>query len=489
MKKFITVLIAILLTSAFLQFQIASALISSDVVHSTVQVHTYDSHDDSLIWTGSGSGTIISEDGIILTNMHVISDEAGNISEYIELCYTISEFDAPICLEYASVLAYDIDFDLALLYPYYRYDADLDDYVILQEEDHYGYPPITFSTTLWDTEGLPLLADELSMMGYPGASLSENITLTNGVVTGFQSISTDFLYETIGLELLTAEDIEMAERIGDTLVFLIETDALINPGNSGGTAIDALDRFIGVPTYSSLLGESGQYGYITPVNIINMWLDSLVEDGTLSFNPNQFVYGDIQIAIEDAMFDDIDADTLNFDKQLFLDIDESHQNYLAIKHLKENKIINGYSDGTFLPEGEITRAELMKILALSTGTTIDVEKYNNCFPDVTDDWYAKYVCYAKDQGWVDGYDDGTFKPGNKVVKAEAIKMVLNTQGVVLDSVGTIKPFNDVELNVWYAPYVVTAKNLGVLEEDGILYKAGDNASRGGVSENIYRVIK
>ncbi|MFC1809960.1 S-layer homology domain-containing protein [Patescibacteria group bacterium] len=491
MKKFVSVLIA--LTLCFLQFPTTSAMVSNEVIYSTVQINTYNLYEDSLLWMGSGSGTIISEDGIILTNMHVLVDEELNFNDFIEICYTVSEFEAPICLEEAYVLAYDESFDLALIYPYYRYDPESDMFYELQEEDHYGYPPVTFSTTAWDIQDLPNLRDDLSIIGYPGASLSENITVTNGVVTGFQSISAETLYQEVGIENMTPEEQEIADMLGDTIVFAIETDALINPGNSGGTAIDALDRFIGIPTYVSIYGEAGQYGYIIPVHIINIWLDSLVEEGILNFNPNEYVYGETQSAIEDTIYSEISqtegTDITGFSKQLFLDLDESHPNYLAIKFLKENKIIGGYLDGTFLPEGEITRAELMKILVLSTGIQIDVEKYNNCFPDVLDDWYAKYVCYAKEQGWVQGYDDGTFKPGNKVVKAEAIKMVINTQGVILDQVGTIKPYNDVELNEWFAPYVVTAKNLGILEEEGILYKPGDNATRGGVSENIYRVIR
>lgn len=46
--------------------------------------------------------------------------------------------------------------------------------------------------------------------------------------------------------------------------------------------------------------------------------------------------------------------------------------------------------------------------------TEDENLYENCFEDVEDEWFAPYVCYAKEKGWVTGYPDGTFKPENNV---------------------------------------------------------------------------
>ncbi len=120
------------------------------------------------------------------------------------------------------------------------------------------------------------------------------------------------------------------------------------------------------------------------------------------------------------------------------------------------------------------------------GISPDDTQYSNCFPDVTTDWYAKYVCYAKEQGWIEGYDDGTFLPANEVNKVEAIKMLLEVFGIEThDPISTT--FSDVILGEWYAKYIVKAEELGLLEESGI-YSPASNITRGGVSENIYRLL-
>lgn len=163
-----------------------------------------------------------------------------------------------------------------------------------------------------------------------------------------------------------------------------------------------------------------------------------------------------------------------------------HQNETAISYLYDNGIVEGYPDGTFKPDNNLTRAELMKILVLGAGYDPDENEYNGCFPDVGTDWFARYVCFAYENGWVEGYEDGEFKPGNNVLKVEALKMLLEIFSVRLNYFPE-SPFEDVGLDQWYSTYVITAAGLNLLEEEGS-YNPGDLITRGGVSENIYRLI-
>jgi len=93
--------------------------------------------------------------------------------------------------------------------------------------------------------------------------------------------------------------------------------------------------------------------------------------------------------------------------------------------LQDQQVISGQANTGDLDLGStINRAELMKVLiSASTVTEPSPEVYNNCFPDVTNQWFAPYICYAYAKGYVDGYDDGNFYPAREVNHAEAMKMV------------------------------------------------------------------
>lgn len=173
---------------------------------------------------------------------------------------------------------------------------------------------------------------------------------------------------------------------------------------------------------------------------------------------------------------------------LFSDVPQSHSNYLAITYLKENNIIQGYSDGTFGPEKTINRAELMKILVTSQGQNPDPTLYKNCFPDVKEEWFAVYVCYAKEKGWVQGYPDGNFKPAQTVNKVEALKMIMESRNLDLPQIVDSLPFSDTSTTEWYAPYLALAHNLEILEEISGKFNPGGAIDRGSVSENMYRLI-
>lgn len=170
----------------------------------------------------------------------------------------------------------------------------------------------------------------------------------------------------------------------------------------------------------------------------------------------------------------------------FSDVDTSIRNYEAVQYLYEEGVFSGYSDGTFLPDNTVNRAELIKILVEGQDITPDETVYANCFNDVSSEWYAKYVCYAKEEGWVSGYLDGTFLPGQAVNKVEALKMLFLSQNIDLAEGGT--DFADVTEEDWFATYVKTAQELGVLEENGIYFNPASEKDRKGIAENLYRLL-
>ena len=84
--------------------------------------------------------------------------------------------------------------------------------------------------------------------------------------------------------------------------------------------------------------------------------------------------------------------------------------------LSELEIIEGYDDGSFRPDAEITRAEFVAMASRFFETEPDAE----CgFSDVkTDGWYYVVIASATEKGWLTGYSDGTFRPENKISRAE-----------------------------------------------------------------------
>ena len=99
----------------------------------------------------------------------------------------------------------------------------------------------------------------------------------------------------------------------------------------------------------------------------------------------------------------------------------------AVSTLCHMGVLGGYSDGTFRPNAPITRAEFAKIavsFAQANGSAV-----YSYFTDVkTTDWFAPYVTAAKDSGLIEGYSDGSFKPENRITRAEACTIVNRVLG-------------------------------------------------------------
>lgn len=181
--------------------------------------------------------------------------------------------------------------------------------------------------------------------------------------------------------------------------------------------------------------------------------------------------------------------SITLEEELFPDVPSDHPNYPAISYLVEIGVIEGYPDGTFKPDQTVNRAELLKILIEEIGVTPDEEVYQNCFPDVADDWYAKYVCYAKEQGWVEGYPDLYFRPANTVNKVEALKMLLKVMGYEVEEKGVSSlPYQDTWPAAWYAPYVELAYELGILEEAGNYFSPAAGRTRASICEELFRLL-
>ncbi len=105
----------------------------------------------------------------------------------------------------------------------------------------------------------------------------------------------------------------------------------------------------------------------------------------------------------------------------FSDVPADHPYSEAINWAQENNIVNGFADGTFKPDQKINRAELTKIIIEANFKDAEISG-DNCFSDVKDEWFARYVCTAKREGIVKGYEDGSFKPEQNIRFKESAKI-------------------------------------------------------------------
>ncbi len=115
----------------------------------------------------------------------------------------------------------------------------------------------------------------------------------------------------------------------------------------------------------------------------------------------------------------------------FPDVAKTEKYYDAVQILNKLDIIKGYEDGTFGPMKNVTRAEFatMIIRFLGMSEAVDNSKENLPFPDIDGvDWAIGNIRTAKSLGIINGYEDGTFRPNNNVSFEEAVKMIVCTLG-------------------------------------------------------------
>ena len=142
----------------------------------------------------------------------------------------------------------------------------------------------------------------------------------------------------------------------------------------------------------------------------------------------------------------------------FTDVDSDAWYNLSVSTLAKAGVISGYPDGSFNPNGKITRAELVSI-ATRFFTTIEVG--DSKFSDIAGHWAAKAIDEAYIKGIIKGYSDGTFRPDQAVTRAEAMKIVNGILGRPIDTcvlIEGIKLWPDVASDAWYYYVVAEATN-------------------------------
>jgi S1-C subfamily serine protease len=228
---------------------VAAPAAAADLVAATVQIFALGVADDpsSAIW--HGSGTLISADGLIITNAHVAKPSAGGlgvasldptpVADPAGLVVAIVDVESQPAVPryFASVVAADGYLDAALI----RIDRTIDGAPVAPGSLNLPFLPIGDSDALG-------IGDDLTAVGFPAIG-GNTISLSSGRVSGFLG----------------------DPRIGDRA--WIKTDAVAGQGISGGLAANAADQLIGLPTRGDA-EDTGGYSLVRPIALIRPMIDA-----------------------------------------------------------------------------------------------------------------------------------------------------------------------------------------------------------------------
>ena len=213
-----------------------AAMTSPSVVEITTEAVTTDIYMQQYVQTGAGSGVIISEDGYIVTNSHVIGDS----NQYpVKVVFTGQDENEEDQEYPAQIVGYDKRTDIAVL----KIDAA-------------GLTPAEFA----DSDQLKV-GDTVLSLGNPGVA-GENFTntLTKGMVSAVN-------------RTVTMSSINMQ---------YIQTDAAINPGSSGGALLNLYGQVVGINAAKITTTEIEGICFAIPTNIAKDVINDIVKNGYVS---------------------------------------------------------------------------------------------------------------------------------------------------------------------------------------------------------------
>lgn len=183
------------------------------------------------------------------------------------------------------------------------------------------------------------------------------------------------------------------------------------------------------------------------------------EDGSIEVRPENSITRAEVATIFYRLLDDASREKFLTKDNSFPDVDSDDWYNNAVSTVAAAGIVEGYDDGTFGPDRAITRAEFATIASRFSTLTHDGEPL---FTDVAGHWAEDYINCAAVTGWVNGYDDGTFRPENKITRAEAITLINRVLYRTVDSEGLLAEgyidFVDNAPTAWYYIAILEASN-------------------------------
>ncbi|MDX8360499.1 S-layer homology domain-containing protein [Cytobacillus sp. IB215316] len=175
------------------------------------------------------------------------------------------------------------------------------------------------------------------------------------------------------------------------------------------------------------------------------------------------------------------------------DLEEDYWAYTEINHFIQADIINGYlnnqNDMEIRPNDNVTRSQFVKILVNAMG--LQTSQQGKTYTDVTsDDWFYEYVNVASNLGIVNGKEDGSFAPYEKITRDQLTAMIVRAfENTISFEQSDEQSFTDVTNSYWAYEDIEKASSLGIVKGyDDETFKPRDHATRAQAVVMIYRSL-
>lgn len=310
--------------------------------------------------------------------------------------------------------------------------------------------------------------DAASATLYPGiirmyANLGDDYSVENYLNTLLEGDA----YVTMGPILIPDENSEFGgtryAKDGDEILFTLDAQAVNGLSSvtlwSNGKAVDTVDL------ENSTDRETVTLKGTVDADLDNVWFSFTAVDA----DNNHAITNPVWVEVVDG----------------FTDVAGTAWYANAVNAGQYYGVFSGFGDGTFHPEESTTRAEFAWMVYELIGDKNESAP-DAGFTDVKDGFWAEAaINYLADEGIIQGYGDGTFKPNNRITRAEIAQILYKALG--LDEY--VKHFEDVKAGAWYYDAVTALATVGIVNgyPDGT-FQPNANALRSESAQIIYNLM-
>ena len=182
----------------------------------------------------------------------------------------------------------------------------------------------------------------------------------------------------------------------------------------------------------------------------------------VQFDPSGTGLREATISIDN---NDLDENPYSFAVQgtgtnTFSDVTSAHWAYPYIEAIADAGLTSGYPDGTYRPENRVTRAEMAVFLLNALGISPGPLPVEPSFSDISGHWAETFIEELADQGITGGYPDGTYRPENRVTRAEMAVFLLNALGISPGPLPLVPSFSDISGH-WAETFIEDLADQGI----------------------------